>query len=177
MEGRQYKDEEKQQGSQCFSNLSSANWLLSILVRPQIGLLITDVNNHLKFLSQLTVVYLPHGFIFIKRTSFHFCFLLREQIVQWLSRISKKHFPNTGIITDCYKIECQHPLGLVNSSITYSHYKIRNTWKVSVRCTPSGLVSFILMLKVGKFKIGKLQKTELLDLLESGYMIMADQGF
>ena len=31
----------------------------------------------------------------------------------------------------------------MNSSVTYSQYKSRNTWKILVGCTPAGLVSFV----------------------------------
>ena len=50
---------------------------------------------------------------------------------------------NTRIVIDCYEIECQRPPGLMNSSVTYSQYKSRNTWKVLVGCTPAGLVSLV----------------------------------
>ena len=46
--GSSTKTEEKQHGSQCFSNLSTANQLFAVFIRPRLGLLITDVNTRFK---------------------------------------------------------------------------------------------------------------------------------
>ena len=73
--GGSTKTEEKQQDSHCFSNLTTASQLFAILIQLQLGLLITDVSNRFKIPeSTYTVVRLPHGFVFIKRTSLDFSF-------------------------------------------------------------------------------------------------------
>ena len=56
-----------------------------------------------------------------------FPFPTKKQVVKWMPSIFKQNFPNTRIIIDCYEVECQCPSGLMNSSITCSQYKSRNT--------------------------------------------------
>ena len=62
----------------------------------------------------------------------------------------------------------------MNASITLSNYKGRNTWKVLVSCTPSGLVKFVSDAWGGQISDWQLtEKPGLLDLLKRGMLIEA----
>ena len=82
------------------------------------------------------------------------------------------------MIIDCYEIQSQRPSGLMNQSITYSDYKSRNTFKVLIGCTPTGLVSFVSEVSGRRISDKDItMRSGLVDLLERGDMVMADRGF
>ena len=73
------------------------------------------------------------------------------------------------MIIDCYEIQSQRPSGLMNQSITYSDYKSRNTFKVLIGCTPTGLVSFVSEVSGRRISDKDItMRSGLVDLLEWG---------
>lgn len=53
----------------------------------------------------------------------------------------KKMFGNTRVILDATEIPIQKPSDVNAQSCTFSAYKIKNTLKTVIGCTPHGLVS------------------------------------
>ena len=163
----------------CFPSMALENQLLSVLMRLRLGLISGDVAFRFK-ISEATYSRLFTTWICFlsKELKQLFPFPSRKQIDDWMPRNFKQAFPNTRIIIDCYEVQCQRPSSLLNSSVTYSQYKSRNTWKVLLGCTPSGLVSFVSEAWGGRVSDREItEKSGLLDLLEPGDMIMADRGF
>ena len=164
--------------SRCFTSLSVANQLFAVLIRLRRGLDSLDVCIRFKISETTYSRMFTTWILFLsKELRALFPFPSRQQVVQWMPKCFN-NFRNTRIIIDCYEVECQHPSGLMNSSVTYSQYKSHNTWKILVGCTPAGLVSFVSEVWGGRISDKELtEKSGLLDLLESGDAIMADKGF
>ena len=135
---------EYQWQTMCSSVFFFANQLFSVLIRLRLGLLAADVCMQFKISESMYCWLFTTWICFLsKELRLLFPFPTCQQVNNWMPRSFKKHFPNTRIIIDCYEIKCQRSSGLVNSSVTYSQYKSRNTWKILIGCTPSGLVSFV----------------------------------
>jgi len=90
--------------------------------------------------------------------------------------IFKRHYPNTRVIIDATEFAIVS--SLLSQFSTFSSYKNKNTVKVLVGITPSGVISFVSECYEGSISDKKLVEVSgLLDKLDTGDEIMADKGF
>ena len=162
-----------------WSSLSIATQLLAILVRLRLSAPALDISTRLGIseatYSRLFATWIP---FLARELKLLFPFPSRTLIDSWMPRVFRMCYPNTRMIIDCYEIQSQRPSGLMNQSITYSDYKSRNTFKVLIGCTPTGLVSFVSEVSGRRISDKDItMRSGLVDLLEWGDMVMADRGF
>lgn len=80
----------------------------------------------------------------------------------------------TRIISDCTKVFGQHASAMLAQSETWSEYEHHNTWKLLVRVTPNGQVSFPSDLWGGQVFDKQITKeSRALDLFDN---VMVDHG-
>ena len=95
-----------------------------------------------------------------------------EKFLSW--HIVKKY----RIIIDATEFAVERPLSLLSQACTFLAYKNKNTTKVLIGITPSGVISFVSEAYEGSISDRKLVKvSELLDKLEPGDEVVADKGF
>lgn len=166
-------------GPRPWKSISLHDQLIAVLVRLRLGVPALDVCTRMGIteatFSRLFTTWIPFLAAELKLL---FPFPSRELIDSWMPRTFQKKYPNTRIIIDCYEVQCQRPSGLMNQSVTFSDYKSRNTFKVLLGCTPSGMVSFVSDVFGGRISDKDItMRSGLIALLEKGDMIMADRGF
>ena len=155
--------------------LSIATQYLAVLVRLRLSVPALDIStNKWLYYSHLFVTWVP---FLARELKLLFPFPSRALIDSWMPCVFRLRYPNTQTIIDCNEIQCQRPSGLTNQSLTYSDYKSRNTSKVVIGCTPTGLVSFALEAFGGRISDQDITMwSGQVDLLQQGDTIMADCG-
>jgi len=102
---------EKQYALQCFSGLSIANQMFSVLFRLRLALPLTDVSRRFKIPeATYSLMFTMWICLLSKELRQMFPFPSREQISQWMPGRFKKHFPNTRVIIDCYELNANDHL-------------------------------------------------------------------
>jgi hypothetical protein len=102
----------------------------------------------------------------------------RQQVQEYMPECFRALYPNTRVVLDCTEIAVQAPSSLMLRSEFYSAYKSRTTLKCLVGVTPAGSVSFVSALYAGSISDkGITKESGILDLLESGDVVMVDKGF
>ena len=131
-------------GPRPWKSVSIGDQLVAVLVRLRLGIPALDVCVRMGLsestYSRLFATWIPFLALELRLL---FPFPSREITDSWMPRSFRNKYPNVRIIIDCFEIQCQRPSGLMNQSLTYSDYKSRNTFKVLLGCTPTGLVSFV----------------------------------
>ena len=159
--------------------LSMLEQFFLTLVRLRLGLLELDLAQRFG-ISQATVSrivttwinLLYHTFKGIEKfPSWHI-------VKKYMPESFKNEYPNTRIIIDATEFSVQRPSSLLTQASTFSAYKNRNTIKVLIGITPSGVISFVSKCYEGSISDRKLvELSGLLEKLEPGDDIMADKGF
>ena len=166
-------------GPRPWRQMSIHDQVVAVLARLRLGVPALDICTRMGIseasYSRLFATFIPFLAAELKLL---FPFPSREKLQFWMPCSFRERFPNTRVIIDCFELQCHCPTGLMNQSVTYSDYKSRNTFKVLLGCTPSGLVSFVSDVFGGRISDQDItMRSGLIDLLESGDMIMADRGF
>ncbi|CAG9813048.1 unnamed protein product [Phaedon cochleariae] len=154
--------------------------LIIVLIRLRTGLLIEDIhyrfNISVGLVTKLFTSWIQH--IYCRFNVLRpMMFPSRTLIQQHLPSEFKK-LKNIRVIIDCTEFYCQTPSNFEHQSNLYSSYKAHTTFKVLIGCTPNGAISFVSDLFEGSISDKELvKKSNLMDLLEEGDLVLADRGF
>ncbi|CAN7946454.1 unnamed protein product, partial [Ixodes hexagonus] len=125
----------------------------------------------------------------LSRTFSQWIFMLSD-ILKRITRFPRLHevqkympecfreFPDTRIVLDSTEMRIQRPSGLEGQRKTFSSYKHFNTMKCLVGMTPDCYISFVSDLFGGSTSDRAIvEKSGVLNMLESGDAVMVDKGF
>lgn len=100
------------------------------------------------------------------------------QLKQNLPLSFKIRHSNVHMILDAFEIEIEKPHDPKRQAQTWSQYKHCNTVKYLVGCTPNGFINFISKGYGGRISDKALvEKSNLIEVLPTGSVVMADRGF
>ena len=123
----------------------------------------------------------------ISSTWINFCYSKFKELPIWLSRdivdsnmplVFKDLYPSTRCIIDATEIFIQKPQNPSAQQLTFSSYKNHNTFKALIGISPFGGICFVSDLFGGNISDKQLTiQCGILECLDEGDSIMADQGF
>ena len=120
-------------------------------------------------------------------TWINFLYLKLKEIPLWpareivrvnMTKYFKERYPTTRVIIDATEIYIEQPHLPELQQMTFSNYKNDNTFKALIGISPDGTTTFVSSLFPGSISDKALtRQSGILDLLESGDLVMADRGF
>ena len=140
-EGKKYKDnyDEVKYGHMC--KLPLLEQFIMTLVRLRLGLLELDLAQRFDIAqSRITITWVNlmyHSLKAIMR------FPPWHVVKKYMPEAFKSEYPNTRLIIDATEFSVERPSSLLSQASTFSAYKNKNTVKVLVGITPSGVISFV----------------------------------
>ncbi len=150
-----------------------------VLVRLRLGLLEEDLATRCGLSqSQMSRIFITWVDFLHSRLRTYPIWPTRESIHKTMPAVFKAMYPSTRVIIDCTEIFIERPSSFQSQSATYSTYKSHNTAKGLVGISPSGAVTFVSDLYVGRSSDKQVTvDCGIFDLLAPGDSIMADRGF